>query len=752
MAHAAPLTIDQDNKVPDSRIPDAASARDLWTIAWEADLVSSRNRTAVQKQIDGVPPFNGAELKRLGLGGSSNLNFGEAQADMDRASAAFNDLLLSQERMAFIKLKQNYGTPSTRTDIEDKIAIAYHKVVTDWEDSYYEQMMLAWWFNKDGVGIYIFPDDRDPRWRAENLDGFKIPRNTKASESKVGHAFARHYFQLEELYKYIKDAATARKLGWNVKVAREAIKNAYNQSQNEKFDWAMIETRFKNNDISSTAKAIEIRAQDIFVREFSGKLSHHNFLEQGGSEYMFTKIGRFSKATEAFIISTYGIGSNGCYHGIRGLGFRIFPFVEHSNRIRNKILDGTAVSQTIMFEADDASAAQRAGIAYIGPYSILPAGLKPVPIVMPNPSTTALPVIADLERTRLGNTGGFMTAGGGTVERKEMEIQQEMANQAVLPSSSINLFMIGRGKMMTEQFRRLSLKDWAKGEPGYEMAKAFQDKLKEDGVPLEALDHVESIIPARAMGAGSPAARQLAFQNLGKLFPSFDEIGQNNYMRDMVGSEVGFDQVDRYVPKLPNTERPVIDQSIAELENGNLKQGIQCSVLENQDQAIHLKEHVKALVLAARALQQGGDVMEAIKFFAVGIPHAQQHYAILAKDPSRDPLVKSMKPVLSGLNTMATQLIQAVQKNQQKGGSGAPSAPAAPGGPSGASPAQLTPEQQAKIAVSQAQIQVAVAQAQTTMKIRQAESMQRMQLRDAKEAQNIRYRQQREEIAEETAQ
>ena len=120
----------------------------------------------------------------MGLGSSSNLNFGEAQADMDRAIAAFNDMVTSQERSAFVFLSDDYATDSLRQDYEDKIAIAFHKVNGEWDERYYEEQMLSWYYNRDGVGIYLWANERDPRWRAESLDGFKIPRGTKATENK----------------------------------------------------------------------------------------------------------------------------------------------------------------------------------------------------------------------------------------------------------------------------------------------------------------------------------------------------------------------------------------------------------------------------------------------------------------------------------------------------------------------------------------------------------------------------------------
>ena len=485
----------------------------------------------------------------------------------------------------------------------------------------------------------------------------------------------------------------------------------------------------------TSARASLIHAWDCFVKEFDGTYSHHILLRGGDENYLFSKIGRYRKATEAFIVSTYGIGTNGCYHGIRGLAYRIFPFVEHSNRIRNKIIDGAMASTALMFEAEDAKSAQQAGMAYIGPYAILPAGLKPVNVTLPNPSLTALPVVADLAKTRLANTGGFMTPGGGTVERKELEIQQEMANQAVLPASAVNLFMIGRQKMMKEQLRRLSLTGWAPTEGGADMAKRFQGLLKEMNVPIEALKHVENVVPARALGAGSPSARQLAFQQLMPVMGQFDEIGRNNFIRDWVGQFVGFDQVGRYVPQLANRQRPVADEGIAYIQNGELRQGFQLPVLDGEDDAVHLKVHLRALVTAAHAVLNGGDMMGTIQFFGTGIPHAEQHMSRMAQDPSRKPMVDSVQSVFQGLNLLAKQLAQLVEKQGAPGG-----APGAAGaGGSGGAP-QIPPEVQAKILATKAQIALATQEMQAKMNIKNEEAMQRMQIRDAHAAQTIQLR------------
>lgn len=736
-----PLSIDADGKVPVSRIPSAEAARELLTKSIKDDDLASHNRAVVQMQLDGAPPHNEVEMKKLGLGGCSNLNFGEAEADMDRTMSGFNDMLTTQERSAFVHMRQDYGTDSTREETGDGIAIAYHKAVTSWEEHGYEEQMHAWYYNRDGVAVYLQSDERDPRWRAEGLDNFKIPRNIKATESKVEFAFCKHSFQVHELYKYIEDEATAKDLGWNVEACKEAIKTAHNPTEDRTFDWAEFQTRMKNNDFYlASSRASKIPAWDCFVREFDGTYSHHILLLDAGP-FLFSKIGRYKKATEAFIISTYGIGTNGCYHGIRGKAYRNFPFCEHSNRIRNGTLDGAALSQGVMFESENAQDAQRAGIAHLGPYSILPPGLKPVVVNMPNPSLTALPVLADLERTRMNNTGGFQPmSAGGSVERKELEIQQDMASQSVLPSNAVRLYMIARGKMMTEQLRRLSLEDWVEGEPGYEIVATFRRHLKEMNIPLEALKYVDRIVPARALGAGSPAARQLAFRQMLPLAGYFDEIGRNNFIRDFVASEVGFDQVGRYVPRLPGRERPVIDQSIAELQNSSLKQGIQCSILDNEDHAIHLKVHVQSLIIEAHGLQQGGDPLAALHFFAVGIPHAEQHMALAAKNPIQEPEIDGLKGILTGLNRLAQEMATAIQKHRAQN----------PGPQTG--PPQMSVEDQAKIQAAQASIALAVAESKNKMLIKQQEATQRMALRDEREAQNVRLRQERAAAAQETAQ
>ena len=46
--------------------------------------------------------------------------------------------------------------------------------------------------------------------------------------------------------------------------------------------------------------------------------------DQQRNEFLYKKIGRFANTYQAFVVFTYGVGTNGEYHGVRGQGYDVF--------------------------------------------------------------------------------------------------------------------------------------------------------------------------------------------------------------------------------------------------------------------------------------------------------------------------------------------------------------------------------------------------------------------------------------------
>ena len=623
-------TIDEGGKAPKSRVSDARSLRAIHKAIWDADSKSSQDRAAVDAMFAGEAPFKQADLEELGQGDRTNLNFNEALAIAEQAEAGYYDLTNSVQEL--ISVKTNHGNAFNRSEWEQVISEEWTRMVREWPQFEFMFQKLCAKFNRHGVGVGYFTDDID--WRPEScgFDLFKIPRGTPCTEEAVEIATCERPILAHQLYQCIKDPKAADSAGWNVGLVRAAIMNAVNNKvadDAKKYrDWERMEREIENNDMAcGYARATEIRLVHAWVQEFDGKVTHCITTEKDeGEEFMFQRLGRFENVHRAFTIFTYGVGT-GFYHSIRGLGYKIFPHIAVSNRLRCAAVDGAIYSSTVTVQPADqnARALDDLTVTTIGPWSILPPGLKIVERAMPNFGQNVMPVVNDMAMTLRNNVGQYQsqaTTPDGSA-RTAYEVRASLSREAVLGSAAVNLFYVPWKRLLSEMFRRSINRDLSVSDPGGQAVFAFRARVSTRGVPLEALYSVYQVDPIRSVGLGSAAMRMASLDEAMRLAPSMDEAGRRNLVRDQLASRFGYDAVDRYAPKPEMAQRPPVDQKISELENAMMQQGKKISVIPSENHFIHANSVMNLLADTLNAVQQGQvDLPTSLGIFQVALPHA----------------------------------------------------------------------------------------------------------------------------------
>jgi hypothetical protein len=723
--------INESGKAPRTRIKDAKSAHAIYTSIRNADDASSIDRQKIQSMLDGEPPYSPQQLKSLGQGYRANLNFGESAAALETALSAYSDLVNSVDRLASVKTSE--GDPAQKVEWENIIAEEFHRTITDWDEFFYKQQMLAHQFVSQGVGVAYFEDNRSWKWSVCGLKDFKVPRGTPACDTKVEVATIERHYLVGELYQFIENPKIATELGWNVEETRRAILlSTDNGTSSNSRDWERLQEELKNNDLMySHARSKVVRCIHYFVKEFDGTISHYIATRAGDSDdFLFQKPSRFKHANEAFVLFSYGIGTNGLLHSVRGLGYKLFPFIQLSNRMRNAIVDGAMLSSALMIQPATGEDVSNLSLMYNGPLSILPPGINVVDKTMPNLAGNVLPIVRDLEVVRQNNTGTYnpkqvMPDGDA---RTATEVQAQLAQQSLLSAQAMNLYYIPFQKLLAEQFRRLATVNYRSDEPGGEEAIAFRKRIEARGVPWKAVQKVYRVQAVRAIGAGSPGARMLAFNEFMAIMPRFDEVGQRNLIRDRVAARVGYDQVDRYIPK-GEIERIPIDAKIAELENDAMQGGRGVSVNPGENHAVHAKVHLEDANRFLQALQQNQvDPKVAMSYLQVQYPHSTAHVEQLASDPSRREEVGVAKQILNqmreAVENIGKQLAAQAQREARARAS-------EQGG-------QVDPKTQLAIQKAQIDSQIKLQESQLDQRLKAADVQQKMAIRDAEAAQKIR--------------
>lgn len=747
-------------EAPCSRVGDVDAARSIYLALKKADEGSSRNRALIDGMFNGAPPFNANDLKEMGQGDRTNLDFGEAAALKEQALAGYYDLTNSVDKIA--RVRTSYGTPEQAAEWSEAISEEFHHTLKEWSEFEFNHQRLSDMFVSHGVAVSYFEDEIDWRYRVTGFNEFRIPRGTRASEGEIEVATVDREYRADELYAFIREPQVAEELGWDVTTVREALKRACASDTTTSLgDWERLEVELKNNDIMwGTAKSKVVKVVHMWVKEFCGCVTHLIFLQEplptgpGATKesFLYRKQDRFESPTQCWVTFCYGVG-NGTYHGIRGLGFKIYPHIQVLNRLRCGMVDGALLSSSLIVQPSDSStrALDDLTLTYYGPYALFPPGLKIVEKAVPNLQQNIIPVISDMAAQMQNNSGAYQTraVGGDNTARTAYEVRAQLQKESILSSASINLFYHPWKRLLNETYRRLARRGYSANEPGGREAVEFRKRCLKRGVPEEAIYRVRSVEPVRAIGYGSPQMRMAAVDETMQIFGSLDEMGRINLLRDRIAARFGQEVVDRYLPS-PNTAlRPPIDAKIAILENATMVEGNSIPVSPGENHFLHAQAHLQAADgLDAATVEGRNNPQEALLAMQMILPHLAQHLAALGNDLVRKDEVAMMRQRHQQLTASAQRVadeLQAQMENAQKAQQAeaerqqtAMMAEFQAMQQKIAEMQQLSPEAQQKLLERRAELQMKIEKHQAEMQMKAAATQQKLMTQDAISAAKIK--------------
>jgi hypothetical protein len=623
--------VNQDGEPLDPRVKDAASLRSLYVKTRDADLESDRQRAKVQALVDGQPPYNQAKLNSNGQGYMSNFNPNDAKAALDAALGAYVDLLAADVRVFDIYTK--YGTESERQEWSTIMSEEMGYVLRSWPLFMFRFSFIPLYFTLHGVATAYFEDCHNWQWNTTHLGYFKIPRQTLAAEEEVEYAFLRDYMQPHQLLRYVRNEEYAKEAGWNIEAVKRSLLTAVSPQMDTRF-WMEFEAEYKNNDLVKGETAPSIPVVYSWVRECDGTYSLYLMTESElgnngttvGDQFLFQKRHAFKSATEAFVMFTRGIGTNGTYHSIRGLGADMFNAYQALMRLENRKVD-IASSAGPFFQAESEEAMQQLQITPYGPSMLVSPGITAMNVNAPQVTNTIQPAINSLRETVARNAGGYAPTNvlSQTKEMTRFEAMAQMEQQGQLSVTSINLYNQPADRLAREVVRRFTAKGYQRCDPGGHYVWEWRERCMERGVPAKALDSIDhrKTRSSRVIGFGSAAARRVALQQLMELFPLYDDYGKKQLVRDLTASVVGYEKADVYAPRVSSEARVPVDYQIAELQNDVLIQGGTVTVSPSENKRVHLEVHVGKLGELIGMFEEAGQNPE---LFAQIVPQMEPIY------------------------------------------------------------------------------------------------------------------------------
>lgn len=725
-------SLDEKGKPVETRLKDVKAAVGIFATLLRADEKSAVNRSRIDSMFDGVAPYNESQLASSGQGLKTNLNFGEAQRLLDISLSAYVDLYSSLERL--VEVKATTGERSEVGPKEDIVAQELTDLFRRWPEFHSSYLRLCTQFIKHGVGVAYFDSPEDWKFRVGGFADILIPRQSQASENAIDIAVGRRQYQLHELYHFIKNEKAAKAVGWNVaevkRVMMENVKTsgrAYT-SGNTYSDYESLQAEIKNNDLYTGIQNPTVDVLHYWVREIDGSVSHYISAESSPKDFLYKKVSRYDSPEQAYIFFTYGVGSNGTYHSIRGLGQRIFSHIQTSNRLRCQQIDGAMLASAVMIQPENQRSLDELSFTFYGAYAVMSPNVKIVEKAIPNLGTAVQPALQDLTQQLNLNTDTMSPYGPNQTSpyKNQMQVVADMDVATRISGSTLNLFYSSWTRLMREMVRRI-----VQAKRPDAAIKDFFDRCEKRGVEKEFIKKLDvaQTKAVRSIGNGSQANRLVSLRELQGISGQFDDVGRRNLTRDIVSTRVGHDLADRYVPA-QESERQTVDTKIAYLENQQLQQGQQVPVVSSELHGQHLQLHVPLLQQFIQAINEGqADPQQVLPALQALYQHISETAQYASGDPALGAVVSNAQQILQYAeeainNTM--KALEKIQREQQQQIS-----------EEGAGQPQMS-EVDMKLQKAQVDMQITQQKAELEMAIKQKKFDQEQAIRDAQAALKFR--------------
>ena len=657
----------EDPGAMQSRIQDSTEAMNLVTKLIRADQVRNETRAKVRGLVDGNNPYSNAELRRTGQAYRTNTNFREAEAFLSQSMSAFYDVF--SEVPTYATVRTAFGD-----DINKRIE--WSKIITEEFDRLqkldtnfdYTNQLSQREMVLIGHGPIVFESNTSWKCKAIESGSLLVPDSAKADTTTWKIAVIMDNMQVDDLWNKIKGEFTEK--GWNVKMAKSAIMNAAPTNKgngNTSYDWEYYQRRLRSNDITYSAQCSVIRIAHVFYKEFDGKITHRIINIDDGTEWLYTKIGKYGNWNQVIHPMYYDRG-DGKHHGVKGLGIKMFGPLENKNRMRCAALDAAYSRAQILLKPLNASALNKTGVVQMGPYAVLPPDFDYVNIQSGGVMDAPFAALRDMEdvlqsnlsqyRQTLDKTGNPVTA---------TQVRATVAQQSALGKTQLSRYYQQLDELFAERYRRASNPELASNDQdeSVKQAKQFQKRCLDRGVPPKAMRDIDVVQASRTVGQGSQFSKQQTLGQLLALMPMLPEGGRVNLMQDYVASQAGQQMVDRYVPS--NNEPPQMqDQAaLAMMENSVIKDGSPVLTTDTQDNVVHLKVHIGSANEAASSLQQGGDTQKILLFLQGIAQHCGEHLQRLQGDDTRKNEAAQFTEQLKELVMVIGELQKHVQQQMQ---------------------------------------------------------------------------------------
>jgi hypothetical protein len=728
----------QNPALPGARIKKASDIVSDYQTLFDEDFMAAQDRARAQSMVDGDSPYSEEELRRNGIHGITNVNWGDLASAQREAEQPFNDILESMSSFGRVPFREGAVAPEQRARLERVIEEELYRLITKWDDFHFRWTLNAHYFTMWGVSFTYHDDHLDWRWNVGSMQDFKLPRGTKASINAVDRVACKVSMQPSDLYQKLQSAEIIGG-GWN----REQIIKSVNRAQPKPLntsDPEALQAMYKDNAVFAGNTTVVVEVVHEWVKELDGSVSHYIADYNGKSEdndgFLYERRSEFGSMSQFINAYLYGVGTNGDFHSIRGNAYALFGSAYALNKLRCAFIDKARDEATTFLTTENEDATIDTMLTPRGPYFQVNTGTTFVERTTPPAAHNLVPAISamtDVFRMRTGGMAPNATSSMDRGQKTKYELQRRDEMDGKLSSDVLRRFFTAWGRDYREVVRRVSNADLTTDHPGGDEVMEYRRRCIERGVPEEALFQLDydNISLNMGIGKGSTSERRAALGYLNEFaMPRLDPMGQRILLREGVAAYTDARFALELVPE-EEGQRPPIDQQIANMENQLMKLGVPAVLEPNQDHVVHCGTHILMLQeLNEQITVAAVELQDVIPQMQVAAEHATAHMEFI--DPMTEPY-PVFKEALQQLNEVITNGAKHIESERRKAEKAAAMGQPAP------DTAGTPPGIEMQAADARARLETMQQESVFKLQAKEAETRQKLAINDAFAAQKIRH-------------
>lgn len=696
------MTVDHEARAVRDRLGNPEVARQIYQRYRQALIDVHRADARVMALHRGVAPYDDAELRGLGQGWRANLNLREMKGIINHRADTTYDLHMEVGNRIKVTVRpeyQEYRSPNPLAQYGEIIAEEYtHMLNVDWPENYLLLDQVSRDRIKLGLGVACWPDEWD--WRPVRMPKYSFftdPKFPPLADS-IPCCVVRDTLLLQDILPKLEpeNAEAAKMAGWNVEELRAVVlqfykattdSNATTEPPSVRDDvigqWAAFEAWRASRPAEVAVFELEsIPVVRYLIKSVTGpEVSHYIDIDPAMGTYqpedfIFKKLEQFEKMSQAIWLNPFNY-SEGTIGSVDGLGHDLAPYCEISNRMLNTALDGGMLSGGLVLQAQQGWDADEMSVVRIGPTTLIPPGLQAINSAFAPPIERLLDLRMAVRGVYSNNVGmtrmnpeQMEVSARGT--RSTEEVISERRREFRIEANAANFEYMMWTNLHREIFRRAVILSKKSGKlPGAKEAKAFRERCLRRNVPEILFDKFEDALVVevnRAIGGGSPEARETTWGKLMGLRGSMDEAGRRYVERQFVSALIGYKNVDNVFPLGTRDQIPTNEKSIATLENNDFREGAYVPAGSDQLHTAHLAIHFELLggmVQSYDQPQEGkpADPEAILRTFSAALPNCEEHIRFLAADESRKDFVRRASGMLKELVVFYRRVEKEAQQN-----------------------------------------------------------------------------------------